>query len=228
MIRASVSPIYSCARRPLLQPEEPPLPCPEMPIYEFFCPDNNKIYSFFARSLAYADARPRCPDDPQFRMERMISTFSVTGRAREDSAPAGPAGDPKLDSAMAEMERVFGSMDSENPDPRRVAWMLRTMTHISGEKMPEQMEEVMRRLEGGEALDKLEEDFGEVADAIGAEPSDEDALIRSGDLQKIKERLRAARQRPVRDPSMYEMSEYAELPAEGPRGEGSRRRKRAR
>ena len=85
----------------------------------------------------------------------------------------------------------------------------------------------MRRLEGGEALDKLEEEFGDVADAVGAEPTGDDALIRSGELQKIKERLRAARQRPVRDPVMYEMSEYAELPQSPPAEikNGARRRR---
>jgi hypothetical protein len=49
----------------------------------FYCPDNRKIYSFFARSLAYAGKTPRCPDNPKLRMERMISRFAVTGRAKE-------------------------------------------------------------------------------------------------------------------------------------------------
>jgi hypothetical protein len=184
-----------------------------MPIYEFFCPDNNKIYSFFARSLAYSGVQPRCPDGAKFRMERMVSSFSVTGRAREEP-PAGSVDDPTLDLAMAEMEREFDGMNPDNPDPRQVARMLRKLTKASGEAMPEQMEEMMRRLEGGEALEKLEAEFGDLTDAVGAQPSDDDALTRSGEVQKIKERLRAARQRPVRDPVMYEMAEYATLPVE--------------
>jgi hypothetical protein len=183
-----------------------------MPIYEFFCPDNCKIYSFFARSLAYSGAQPRCPDNPAFRMERMISNFSFTGRAKENPDPNNlAADDPTFDSALEAMEREADVFDADKPEPRQVARMLRKLTQISGEKMPEQMEEVMRRLEAGEALDKLEEKFADAGDAIG--PSDEDALIRSGEMQKIKERLRTARQRPVRDPVMYEMADHAELPA---------------
>ncbi len=146
-------------------------------------------------------------------MERMVSSFSVTGRAREEP-PAGSVDDPTLDLAMAEMEREFDGMNPDNPDPRQVARMLRKLTKASGEAMPEQMEEMMRRLEGGEALEKLEAEFGDLTDAVGAQPSDDDALTRSGEVQKIKERLRAARQRPVRDPVMYEMAEYATLPVE--------------
>jgi len=186
-----------------------------MPIYEFFCPDNHKIYSFFARSLAYSSLTPRCPDDGRFRMERMLSRFAVTGRAREAPEGAGSeeADDPRLETAMAEVEREFSSMDPDHPDPRHVARMMRTVTHLSGEKMPEQMEEMMRRLESGEALDKLEDEFGDSADALGSEPSDEDSLLRSGDLKKIREKLPAARPRTIRDPMLYEMSEYAELPS---------------
>jgi hypothetical protein len=32
-----------------------------MPIYEFYSPDNNRLYQFLARSLAYRDKTPRCP-----------------------------------------------------------------------------------------------------------------------------------------------------------------------
>ena len=53
-----------------------------MPIYEFYSPETHKIYSFFARSLAYASKTPRCPDKPGAPMERMISKFAVTGRAK--------------------------------------------------------------------------------------------------------------------------------------------------
>lgn len=195
-----------------------------MPIYEFLCPDNNKIYTFFARSLAYSAAQPRCPDNPAFRMERMLSSFSVTGRAQEESDV--PVHDPNLDIAITEMEREFDSMGSDNPDPRQVARMMRTMTRLTGERMPEQLEEVMRRLEAGEKLDKLEEELGKAADTVGAEPSDEAALVRCGEIKAMKERLRAARLRPVRDPVLYEMSEYADVPAVKPTETGTKTRDR--
>src|SRR6187401_2703245 len=109
-----------------------------MPIYEFYCPDNHKIYSFFARSLAYSGRTPRCPDNPKLRMERMISRFAVPGRAKEepDTLPGSDPDDTRMEAAMAEMEREFGGMDSENPDPRQMARMMRRMTSIMGENVP--------------------------------------------------------------------------------------------
>lgn len=183
-----------------------------MPIYEFFCPNNNKIYSFLARSLAYSEAEPKCPDNPKFRMERMISSFAVTGKAKADEDHAQSAeNDPNFDAALAHMQREFGSLDADNPDPKQVARLFRSMTGISGEKMPEQMEEMVRRLESGERLDDLEEKFGDMEDAIDPEPGQS-----SAEFQKIRERLRAARRRPVRDPVLYDMGDYAELPRSAP------------
>ena len=60
-----------------------------MPIYEFYSPDTNRIYSFFARSLGPGAADAALSGQSQARMERMISRFAVTGRAKEKSdAPA--------------------------------------------------------------------------------------------------------------------------------------------
>jgi hypothetical protein len=180
-----------------------------MPIYEFYCPDNHRIYSFYARSLAYAGATPRCPDDPSFRLERMISNFAVTGRAKEkpDAAPGGEMDDPRMEGMMAEMEREFGGMDSENPDPRMLARMMRKMSELGGGKVPGEVDEMIRRMEAGEDPEKLDAEFGEamenfdpLGDAGG--PADE----------KLKAQLRALRRKPQRDPALYEMSEYAELP----------------
>src|SRR6187551_2078465 len=131
-----------------------------MPIYEFYCPDNHRIYSFYARSLAYADRTPRCPDNPKLRMERMISNFAITGRAKEKpDLPAGAdADDPRMEAMMAEMEREFGGMDTENPDPKMLARMMRKMTALSGEKVPGEVDEMIRRMEAGEDPEKLDEE----------------------------------------------------------------------
>ena len=177
-----------------------------MPIYEFFCPNNRRIYSFFARSLRLADAVPRCPDHPKWKMEKMISGFAVTGRAREKTADA-PGGDPddaKMEAAMGEMEREFGHIaESENPDPRALAKMMRRMGEISGQKMPAQMDEVIARLEKGEDPDKLEAEYGDVFDAMNGA----DDAGAGGDQTKVKSR-RA--KRITRDPKLHEMSEFCE------------------
>ena len=41
-----------------------------MPIYEFYCPDNNKLYSFLARSLALKDKTPTSSDGAALPMAR--------------------------------------------------------------------------------------------------------------------------------------------------------------
>ena len=74
-----------------------------MPIYEFYCPQNNKLYQFLARSLAYRDAVPVCPDGPDFAMERRVSSFAVIGKAKEasDNDPFAGIDESKMDSLMA-------------------------------------------------------------------------------------------------------------------------------
>ena len=175
-----------------------------MPIYEFYCPDNHRIYSFFARSLAYAGKTPRCPDNAKHKMERMISSFSVTGRAKEkpDAPPGGEFDDARMEAAMSQMEREFSSMDSENPDPRQMARMMRRMSDLTGEKVPAQMEEMIRRMEAGEDPEKLEAEMGDAMDEDGAEAGGTD------EERKLRARLRGLRRRPVRDPVLYEMSEF--------------------
>ena len=176
-----------------------------MPIYEFYCPDNHRIYSFFARSLAHAGKTPRCPDNTKHRMERMISSFSVTGRAKEkaDAPPGGGFDDARMEAAMSQMEREFSSMDSENPDPRQMAHMMRRMSDLTGEKVPAQMEEMIRRMEAGEDPEKLEAEMGDVMgdDGAGVDGTDEGS-------KALRARLRRLRRQPDRDPVLYEMSEF--------------------
>jgi hypothetical protein len=180
-----------------------------MPIYEFYCASNHKIYSFLARSLRYSGLTPRCPDNPKFRMERMISNFSFTGRAKEKTGMPGEAtaDDPRMEAAMAEMEREFGGMDSENPDPRQLARMMRKMSALTGDKVPAPMEEMMRRMESGEDPEKLEQEFGDVMEEFDPGGG---AGAESGEERSLGNRLRSLRGRPVRDPLLYEMSEFVD------------------
>lgn len=180
-----------------------------MPIYEFFSPQANKIYSFYARSLAMSGKTPRCPDNPKYKMERMVSSFSVTGRAKEEKGgddPMGGMDDPRMERAMAEMEREFAGMDESNPDPRQLARMMRKMSDLTGEKMPETMEEMIQRMEKGEDPEKLEEEYGDALE-------DFDPGASGGEGEGLKDavgKLRARRARPQRDPTLYEMADFVE------------------
>jgi hypothetical protein len=177
-----------------------------MPIYEFYSPDTHKIYSFFARSTGDRNRMPRCPDNPKARMERLVSQFAVTGRAREKTGeePGGAGSDPRLERAMAEMEREMAGIDETNPDPRMLGRLMRKMTEATGREVPGEMEQMLRRLESGEDPEKLEEEFGDALDEIGegtfGGEGEEPGAVRS--------LMKARRGRPRRDPVLYEMREY--------------------
>jgi len=171
-----------------------------MPIYEFYCPQNHRIYQFYARTLAQAAVVPKCPDNPRFRMQKILSPFAVTGSGRqadEGSAPTAgenPKDDARMEAAMGQMEREFSGVD-EN-DPRAMGRMMRRMADLSGEKMDGAMEEVVRKLEEGADPDSLDGQMGEEPPgepgAEGAKANDE------------RRRIRARRAAPVRDPKLYD------------------------
>lgn len=179
-----------------------------MPIYEFYSPDTHRIYSFFARSLADAGRTPLCPDDPGARMERRVSGFAVTASSRKsenEDVGQRDLDDPRMEAAMAQLEHEMAGIDEENPDPRQLGHLMRRMSDLTGEKLPADMEEMVRRLELGEDPESLEEEYGDLLDDEGmlggmdAEGDTTDGNVRAW--------LRRRRQ-PERDPQLYEMSDY--------------------
>lgn len=190
-----------------------------MPVYEYYCPDNNRIYQFFAKTLAQGRTIPKCPDNPAYRMEKIVSAFSVVGIARKTEAAAGaadapaegggaPGDDAKMDAAMAAMEREFANVD-EN-DPKAMGRMMRRMAELTGEKIDGEMEEVVRKLEEGADPDSLEEQLGGDepgadpddphgggVEGPGANPPDEGARPKSGGRRKPG-------RPPTRDPKLYD------------------------
>jgi len=82
-----------------------------MPIYEYYSADTHKIYSFYARKLVGPDVVPRCPDSGGKKMERVLSPFAITGRAKEKTEELGGEGMPDLDPRQeAEMMKLAGEM----------------------------------------------------------------------------------------------------------------------
>ena len=182
-----------------------------MPIYEFYCPENHRIYQFYARTLAQGKVVPKCPDNPKFTMRKVVSSFAVVGRGQAGGAPDGPAGEPpggdpadsRMEAAMGQMEREFSSVD-EN-DPRAMGRMMRRMADLTGERLDGPMEEVVRKLEEGADPDSLDDQLG--SDAPG-EPGDEMGM--GGPPPSAKEererrhRFRVRRLPPTRDPKLYD------------------------
>jgi hypothetical protein len=156
-------------------------------------------------------------------MKKLVSAFAVIGRSKEPEKtpnPAGPEGadDPRMEAAMAAMEREFAGMDEENPDPRQLGRMMRRMSELSGEKMPADMEEMTRRLEAGEDPEKLEEKFGDQfgdeeggeINEMGGPPGVETTETKEERAKKRMLRALARRRRaePQRDPVLYEIADY--------------------
>jgi hypothetical protein len=194
-----------------------------MPIYEYYCPDNHRIYSFYAKTLAQGQTVPRCPENPTFRMRKILSPFAVTGRTRKtagsESGDAGAApqtggagGDPaeeaRMEAAMSAMEGEFANVD-EN-DPRAMGRMMRRMSEVTGEKLDGEMDEVVRKLEEGADPDELEAQMGD-AFGEGGDPDDPRGMGPGGgegmppaEPKEPRHRLRVRRGPPARDPQLYD------------------------
>ena len=185
-----------------------------MPIYEYYCPDNHTIYQFYAKTLAQGKIVPRCPENPKFKLRKLVSAFAVTkggkGDESADAKPAAAAGDPaedaRMEAAMGAMEKEFSGVD-EN-DPRAMARMMRKMSEMTGEKIDGEMEEVVRKLEEGADPDSLEEQLGGGEPSEGGDPYGDEMGMggeqpKAVDPKERKHRFKA--RRPLRrDPKLYD------------------------
>jgi hypothetical protein len=184
-----------------------------MPIYEYYCPENHTIYQFYAKTLAQGKTVPRCPENPKYRLKKLVSAFAVTSGGKKDdvaemkssAAPADSAEDARMEAAMGAMEKEFSSVD-EN-DPRAMAKMMRRMSDLTGEKIDGEMEEVVRKLEEGADPDSLEEQLG--GEAPGGTPDPYDDGMggpppEAKDPKEPRHRFKARRLPPRRDPKLYD------------------------
>jgi len=109
-----------------------------MPIYEYYCAENHTIYQFYAKTLAQGKLTPRCPDNPKFKLRKLVSAFAVTSGGKKDEpaefkpapSPGDTAEDARMEAAMGAMEKEFSGVD-EN-DPRAMARMMRKMSEMTG------------------------------------------------------------------------------------------------
>jgi hypothetical protein len=100
-------------------------------------------------------------------MERMISNSSITGCAKDKTGMSeedAMADDPLVEAAMAEMEREFVGMHSENSNPQQFVRMMRKMSALTGHKVPAPMEEMIGRFKAAEDPEMLEQEFEDTMD----------------------------------------------------------------
>lgn len=138
---------------------------PFMPIYEYYCRDCNAVYQFFSRTTS-PKADPICPKNGEHvALERMMSGFAFPrgGKATSsaEGGDEGGSGGPDLDNPQmaAEMGRLMSQMEGiDENDPKAMGRLMRRMTEITGEGANDPaMQEAIRRLEGGEDPERVEE-----------------------------------------------------------------------
>jgi hypothetical protein len=179
-----------------------------MPIYEFYSPDSHRIYSFFARRMLKVGEVPICPDNPSHKMEKIVSNFAFTGKAKERMknkvTEEGSKMDPRMERKLMKMAADFPRMDEKNSDSRMIGRMMRGMVEVSGQKIPREMGEMLQRLEKGENPDKLEKEYGDVMEKM-------EEIGEVGEKGKDW-RMRVCRRRlPCRDPKLHELEDYLQF-----------------
>ena len=177
-----------------------------MPIYEFYCPDCHRVFSFLSRRVE-TQKRPGCPRCARAGLERRVSAFAISkGRTEPASAP-DPM--PDLPPGMDE-ERMARAMESlageaegmDESDPRQAAQLMRKMFSATGLPMGGEVEEAIRRMESGEDPEKVEAEMGDVLETAMAGAMGEPAA--GAEKTPAVRRLRRALA-PAVDPTLYEM-----------------------
>ncbi len=130
-----------------------------MPIYEFFCDDCNTIFNFFSRTVD-TSRRPPCPRCAR-TLERRMSAFAVTGRAREnDPADDLPVDESKMEQAMQMLAGEAEHIDED--DPKQAAGLMRKLTRMTGMELGPGMQEALQRMERGENPEQIEAEMGDI------------------------------------------------------------------
>jgi len=75
-----------------------------MPIYEFFCPDCNTVFSFYSPTVNTRKI-PLCPQCQHRELERLLSTFAtISGKNEAGKSKDIPLGEAKIMKAVQMME----------------------------------------------------------------------------------------------------------------------------
>ncbi len=109
-----------------------------MPIYEYRCHGCRRKMSLLVRPASGTSEAPRCPHCGSDKLSRLMSSFAVV---RSEEARLGALADP-------------GSWgDVDEGDPRSLARMARKLKSEAEKEMGPEFDEMVDKLESGEALD---------------------------------------------------------------------------
>jgi hypothetical protein len=167
------------------------------------------VFNFLSRAVN-TDKTPACPRCAKDDMTRRVSAFAISKGRKEEPKPAGPP-EPDIDEARLEraMEALAGEMDSvDENDPKQGARLMRKLFSATGLPVNSGMDEALRRMEGGEDPEKIEEEMGDVFEEdpfgglLGGEGGEKEP---EGAGRKGVGRLRRMLP-PTHDPELYELS----------------------
>ena len=137
-----------------------------MPIYEFYCTECHRIFSFLSPRVN-TDGRPACPRCGRADLQRRPSAFAISKnrpRRRPRSCRAG-FDEARLEQAMSALASEGESLEGD--DPVASARVMRRLFESAGLPLGEGMREALRRMESGEDPEKVEAELG---DTMGDDP----------------------------------------------------------
>jgi hypothetical protein len=151
-------------------------------------------FSIFFPEPSTHPKRPQCPKCKTRTLQRQMSAFAFTGKAKE----SGDDDDLPFDEAKMEkaMQMLAGEADRINEDdPRQAANLMRKLTDMTGMELGAGMEEALQRMERGEDPEQVEAEMGDLLEG-------EDPFV----LPEKKGRGGAiARRAPLRDETLYDL-----------------------
>lgn len=164
-----------------------------MPIYEFYCEDCNTIFNFYSKTVN-TKKRPICPKCRARKLQKQMSAFAFTGKAKEDSDMDDlPIDESKMEKAMNMLAGEAEKIDEENP--QQAAGLMRKLSDMTGLQLGPGMEEALSRMEQGEDPEQVEAEMGDILE--GEEPF----LL----PEKKAGGLKAKRRPPIHDETLYDL-----------------------
>ncbi|MEE4358199.1 MAG: FmdB family zinc ribbon protein [Desulfococcaceae bacterium] len=165
-----------------------------MPVYEFYCEDCHTVFSFFSKRID-TETCPKCPKCKNKTLDRQVSLFSFTGKAKEEGDTEDlPFDESKMEKAMQMLTKEADSINEDNP--RQAADLMRKLTDMTGMQLGQGMEEALKRMERGEDPDQIEAEMGDLLE--GEEPF----LLPPG---KKGGKTGAGLSRPFKDETLYDL-----------------------
>ncbi len=164
-----------------------------MPIYEFYCCDCNTIFNFYSKTVN-TRKRPNCPKCKAKKLQKQMSAFAFTGKAKEEGGMDDlPIDESKMEKAMNMLAGEAEKIDEENP--QQAAGLMRKLSDMTGLQLGAGMEEALTRMERGEDPEQVEAEMGDILE--GEEPF----LL----PEKKGGRLKGKRQPPAHDETLYDL-----------------------